>query len=72
MNGIKVRRFESVESMIKRFRKITDKPLAEYRRLQYFEKPSEKRNRIKQLRKRQLKIEREQRKNNSGHLAEMD
>lgn len=56
MSGVKLREGESFESLLKRFRKVVtmDKILQEVKRLEFYEKPSEKRKRIMAAARRKL------------------
>lgn len=65
MSGVKLREGESFDSLLKRFRKVVtmDRILQEVKKLEFYEKPSEKKKRIMAAARRRLvrKIKRQRR-----------
>jgi small subunit ribosomal protein S21 len=56
MSGVKLREGESFESLLKRFRKVVtqDKILQEVKRVEFYEKPSDRRKRLLAIARRKL------------------
>jgi small subunit ribosomal protein S21 len=56
MSGVKLREGESFDSLLKRFRKVVtmDRILQEVKKLEFYEKPSEKKKRIMAASRRRL------------------
>jgi len=56
MSGVKLREGESFDSLLKRFRKviIQDKILQEVKRVEFYEKPSDRRKRLLAIARRKL------------------
>jgi small subunit ribosomal protein S21 len=56
MSGVKLREGESFDSLLKRFRKVVtqDKILQEVKRVEFYEKPSDRRKRLLAIARRKL------------------
>ena len=56
MSGVKLKEGESFDSLLKRFRKVVmqDKILQEVKRVEFYEKPSERRKRLLAIARRKL------------------
>lgn len=56
MTGVRLKEGESFDSLLKRFRKVItqDKILQEIKRLEFYEKPSEKRKRLLNASRRKM------------------
>lgn len=56
MSGVKLKEGESFDSLLKRFRKviIQDKILQEIKRVEFYEKPSDRRKRLLAIARRKL------------------
>jgi len=56
MSGVKLKEGESFDSLLKRFRKVVtqDKILQEVKRLEFYEKPSERKKRLLAIARRKL------------------
>jgi len=56
MSGVKLKEGESFDSLLKRFRKVItqDKILQEVKRVEFYEKPSDRRKRLLAMARRKL------------------